>query len=304
MAGTGAPVPIRSPAAAVPAVQSPVPVSSVPYPGASVTPAQVYPPAFQRRPSGFTPQTPHAVPYQAAAASAAVSSPYAPAAQQPPYTPYQTSRAPVPPAAAAYNPNAPRPIEVFQLSDAANATIPADIRQQFHCDDHGHVLFFSSPPLDLAPSTGKKLGHSLKYLAAKEERRRKVDERKRKAEHQQGGPDQAGAPTKQARTTQGQGDHEDPSSPAALAGRVETLTTRAVEIMTGQIVAGTDQIYKSLYGDQASALMDTDAKVREEQIREEGKLKARTAEIKTQAREGGAGFVSLRGNAVYMDGNE
>lgn len=303
MAGTGAPVPIRSPAAAVPALQSPVP--SVPYPTASMTPAQVYPPAFQRRPSGFAPQTPHAVPYQGTAAAAAVSSPYASAAQQPPYTSYQTSRVPVPPpAAAAYNPNAPRPIEVFQLSDTANSTIPADIREQFHCDDQGHVLFFSCSPLDMAPSTGKKLGHSLKYLAAKEDRRRKIEERKRKVEERQDGPEQAGTPTKQARTTQEQEDHDDPSSPAALAARVEKLTTRAVETMTDHIASGTNQIYESLYGDQASAVMINNAKLREEQVRVDREMKARTAEIRTQVREGGAGFVSLRGNAVYMDGNE
>ncbi|RDW67978.1 hypothetical protein BP6252_09374 [Coleophoma cylindrospora] len=43
-----------------------------------------------------------------------------------------------------YNP--PRQSETYTLHDDANATIPADIRNQFPCDDEGRVLFFSKPP--------------------------------------------------------------------------------------------------------------------------------------------------------------
>ncbi|KAI9738207.1 MAG: hypothetical protein M1834_008705 [Cirrosporium novae-zelandiae] len=43
--------------------------------------------------------------------------------------------------------NAPRPAEVYTLSDAANAAIPPEIRNQFHCDNNGHIVFFTKPPL-------------------------------------------------------------------------------------------------------------------------------------------------------------
>ncbi|ODH46796.1 hypothetical protein GX48_07128 [Paracoccidioides brasiliensis] len=78
-----------------------------------------------------------------------------------------------------YNSNAPRPVETFILSDNANAAIPEDIRKQFHCDEKGRVLFFTSPPLDIVPPVEQTvLGHSLRYLAAKEERQKKIEKRK------------------------------------------------------------------------------------------------------------------------------
>lgn len=79
-----------------------------------------------------------------------------------------------------YNP--PRTIEVYTLPDAAVSSIPADIRSQFHRDDSGRVLFYTTPPLDANPIPENKqaLGHSLRYLADKA-RNKEEDERKRKA---------------------------------------------------------------------------------------------------------------------------
>ncbi|ODM18335.1 hypothetical protein SI65_06206 [Aspergillus cristatus] len=271
------PVSIRSPAAPVVPVQgSPVPVPSASYQSPNMAAAQVYQPGLQRRPS-FAPPTP-GVPYP----GAAVSSPYA-TAQATPYSPYQTNR--LAPQPTVYNPNAPRPIEVFQLSDAANAAIPADIREQFHCDDHGRVLFFSSLPMDILPSSRQKLGHSLKYLAAKEERRKKLEERKRKASEQ----DEREEAAKRARA-----DEE-----SALATRVEALTNRAVETMTNQIVSGTDKIYEALYQDQADAAKSADAKVREQRIVIDRATQEQTAGIKAHSQ--GTSLVTLRGNAIYMN---
>ena len=274
MTGTAAPIPVRSPAAAVPAVQG------SPYHPSNVTPAQVYPPAYQKRPSNFTPQATHSIPYQATA----VSHPYA-TSQATPYTPYQANRVPVP-QPTVYNPNAPRPVEVFQLSDAANAAIPADIREQFHCDDHGRVLFFSSRPLDIATSTRQKLGHSLKYLAAKEERRKKVEQRKRKAHEQEGEREES---AKRARA-----DEE-----AVLATRVESLTNRAIETITNQVVAETNKLYKALYQDQAEDAGAADSKAREQRILMDQVAQGQTAAIKAYSQD--ATFVSLKGNAMYMD---
>jgi hypothetical protein len=76
------------------------------------------------------------------------------------------------------------------MSDAANSSIPLEIRQQFPCDDQGRVLWFTTPPLHhtVAPleaishKDGKPLAHTPKYLAAKEKRKALIEERKREAQ--------------------------------------------------------------------------------------------------------------------------
>jgi len=88
----------------------------------------------------------------------------------------------LPHAGNAYNP--PRPPEVYTLPDATNEAFPAEVRQQFKCDEAGRILFFSAPPLvrasgALSPSTAN-LGHSAKYLLgrgawlAEREKKRKL----------------------------------------------------------------------------------------------------------------------------------
>ncbi|MCJ1246563.1 hypothetical protein MMC30_003771 [Trapelia coarctata] len=77
------------------------------------------------------------------------------------------------------NPMAKPPDEVFHLSDSANAAIPADIRAQFQTDEHGRVLFFTKPPLDVLPPVDPPV-HSLKYVAAKL-RRQKAEREKLEA---------------------------------------------------------------------------------------------------------------------------
>ncbi|MBE7181701.1 MAG: hypothetical protein INR71_10940, partial [Terriglobus roseus] len=96
--------------------------------------------------------------------------------------------------------NAPQPPEVYCLSDAANASIPEDIRKQFHCDDQGRVLFFTAPPVEVggpssmslstgderkaddrrAPREELKLGHSVRYLAARARRDALVAEKRKR----------------------------------------------------------------------------------------------------------------------------
>lgn len=101
---------------------------------------------------------------------------------------YQTSHSTPRPAASstathaghtnAYNP--PRTVEVYMLPDSANASIPADVRSQFHCDDLGRVLFFTSPPLDAnpIPEEAQSLGHSLRYLADKARQKGENDKKR------------------------------------------------------------------------------------------------------------------------------
>jgi len=79
------------------------------------------------------------------------------------------------------------------LNDAANASIPPDIRHQFRCDNAGRVLFFTAPPVEFAeqestmgaPGKGPLLGHSIEYTASKIRRKAELEERKkRRAEAQ------------------------------------------------------------------------------------------------------------------------
>ncbi|OOF98509.1 hypothetical protein ASPCADRAFT_512767 [Aspergillus carbonarius ITEM 5010] len=272
----------RSPAAPIPPTQhSPAPVPPVNFHQSQIPPTRVYhQPASQRRASGFVPQTPHPAAYQVSA----IPHPYA-AAQQTPYAPYPGNRLSVPPLGV-YNPNAPRPIEVFHLSDSANAAIPEDIREQFHCDDQGRVLFFSSPPLDVIPSVQQKLGHSLKYLAAKEERRKLVEAKKRKENHKQ--ERQEGSVKRQ------RADEE-----TALAAHVDTLTAKAVGSLTSQITDGTDQLYEILYQDKAGSMRRADTRAHERRILGEHGSQEETLRILAHSKE--ATFVSLKGSAMYLD---
>lgn len=254
---------------------SPVPVPSAAY-QTQMNP-QMYQPN-QRRTSSFVPQTPAGA-YQASPAA----HPYS-AAQPSPYGPYSTNRLHAA-AAPVYNPNAPRPVEVFHLGEAANAAIPEDIRKQFHCDERGHVLFFSAPPLDIIPPTQPKLGHSLKYLAAKEERQKKATERKRKLAEDQSQRDEE---AKRLRANE----------ETALAARVEALTPKAIECMLQHIASGTDELYKAFYRDQAASARTADNKARENRIQTDGLARQQTAQIQAQSNHGG--FVSLKGSAMYL----
>jgi chromatin structure-remodeling complex subunit RSC1/2 len=76
-------------------------------------------------------------------------------------------------------------VEVYVLPDHANASIPADIREQFQRDEQGRVLFFTAPPVNssrIVAKEGQALGHSARYLALKAKRdaarvaKRKADE--------------------------------------------------------------------------------------------------------------------------------
>ncbi|KAI5287299.1 hypothetical protein KEM54_006089 [Ascosphaera aggregata] len=106
---------------------------------------------------------------------------HSPYTAQAAYQTYQSSSrmqpAAIPPAP--YNPNAPRPVEVYTLPDDVNDAIGKNLREQFQCDQEGRLLFFSAPPLDPVGPSDCDLSHSAKYLAAREERDKEI-KRKRK----------------------------------------------------------------------------------------------------------------------------
>lgn len=243
-----------------------------------MTPSQAFTASLQRRASQLaTPQTPAGA-YQPSPPA----QPYS-AAQPSPYTGLPQNRMQAPPAV--YNPNAPRPVEVFHLSDAANAAIPEDIRDQFHCDDHGRVLFFSAPPVDFIPPSKQKLGHSLKYLATKEEHQKKVEERKRKLADEQTEREDAAKRQRAEVETE-------------LTGRAEALTGKAFETLVQRVVTGTDQLYGYLHQARDDAAMDLDG-TRERFAVADRQAMEQTQQIQAQSTKDG--LVNLKGTALYLD---
>jgi len=146
----------------------------------------------------------------------------------------------------AYNP--PRPVEVYHLSDNANASIPPDIRAQFHRDEQDHILFFTAPPLDVPriPGAAKKLGHSIKYLAAKA-RERAASEAKK---------DTTTCPV--AATDEKAELKRKTPDPDARASEIARLKSHALEVLGSQIQEGTEKIYKEMYGPEWRGVMQAE----------------------------------------------
>lgn len=160
---------------------------------------------------------------------------------------YQAPRIPVPPMAPqVYNPNAPKPVETFHLQDSSNARVPPDIRQNFQCDEQGRLLFFSTPPLDIVSNEHQGLGHSIRYLAAKEERKKRIAERKAALQRQQ---QEAEAAAKRQKTEDIANEQE----------RIKNLEEEAWKLLTDRISQGTKDFYKIHYGDNAEAVMAHDS---------------------------------------------
>lgn len=265
--------PVRSPAVGTPlqmAVPTTIPVQ--PYQAQAVpSPAPYYQP-LQARTTPYATPSAHPSTYQSTpvqqpvAAAVPSPQPYSQTAAQP--SPYTANRYPAPtpapaptstPAAPVYNPNAPRPIEVFHLSDTANAAIPAEVRSEFHCDDHGRVLFFSTPPMDMVSSATvakKQLSHSLKYLAAKAER-----EKRRKRLHEQQEQDTMSIDVndqqpKRARLDTGTEETIDPS-------RLTKLISKTVSLLAKTITTGTTTFYNTIYTNPQTAAEYAEADTRQ-----------------------------------------
>ncbi|KAL2072320.1 hypothetical protein VTL71DRAFT_11663 [Oculimacula yallundae] len=183
-----------------------------------------------------------------------------PAAQQPNplanYNHYQSSSAPAPrpvgPVSNAhtsshtiYNP--PRPIEVYTLPEMAHNAIPADIRAQFHHDEFGRVIFYTTPPLDINPVPQEKqvLGHSLRYLADKA-RRKEEDDKKRKIRAVEL-ETAAGERLKRMKTSD--------------EGTVNWIVAQKLEALSkwnADMENGTDEMYKQLHGENWQEVRDAD----------------------------------------------
>ncbi|KAL9626303.1 MAG: hypothetical protein Q9164_007904, partial [Protoblastenia rupestris] len=163
--------------------------------------------------------------------------------------------------------------EVYVMSDAANASIPLEIRQQFPCDDNGRVLWFTTPPLNntvtpldvVSPKNGKPLAHTPVYLAAKEKRKKLIEERKKQIQDGSAAADQS---AEAENRTENDGH---PSSKRRRIIDVE-VDTLVLQTLTDQILNANKEWYKSQYGDSAEEAEAFDA-VRAEERRTEVEAK-------------------------------
>lgn len=130
------------------------------------------------------------------------------------------------------NYKAPQPVEVWHLNDAANASIPPDIREQFERDEYGRVLFFTAPPLDMAGgvSSVAHLGHSARYLAAKLKREEARAQKPKPSSNPNG--------------LQKQQDDDELNLAAT-----EPDLSKTMHSWEEQSIAGTRAAFKKLYGD-------------------------------------------------------
>ncbi|KAK3207343.1 hypothetical protein GRF29_103g725202 [Pseudopithomyces chartarum] len=140
---------------------------------------------------------------------------------------------------------APQPVEVYVLPDHANASIPADVREQFQQDDQGRVLFFTAPPINnpgFVKDDGQAIGHSARYLAmkAKREAQRAA---KRKA-------DEAGAAAREEAAKKAHVEAEE-----KLQKDVAALRTKAIHALEDQLAYATETGLRTTSGDEGAGIL-------------------------------------------------
>ncbi|KAH7369930.1 hypothetical protein BKA65DRAFT_8698 [Rhexocercosporidium sp. MPI-PUGE-AT-0058] len=199
-------------------------------------------------------QTPHyqsQISYQHNSASTPITQQPNPLANYNNYQGSSTAPRPAAPVSNMHTPHAvyhpPRPIEVYTLPEMAHSAIPADIRAQFHHDEYGRVIFYTTPPLDVNPIPQDKqnLGHSLKYLADKA-RRKEEDDTKRKAR------------TAELETAAGERLKRMKTS---VEGRFNWIVAQKLDALSRwnlDMENGTDEMYKQLHGDNWKEARDLD----------------------------------------------
>lgn len=169
----------------------------------------------------------------------------------------------------AYNP--PRPQEVYRVTDSVNAQIGEDIRRQFHCDDNGNILFFTAPPQDtpLVPERARTLGHSVKYLAAKAREREAA---------------KAAAAQKDANAILGNGGIKRKASSEFQDQNDGEIKRQTIEEhwlikLAENINAGTEQIYKNMYGAEWKIVMEAEGQrltiIQQEQLKKNREMEQR-----------------------------
>ncbi|KAF2258533.1 hypothetical protein CC78DRAFT_572430 [Lojkania enalia] len=218
----------------------PVPTPQPHHVATAYTPT--HPQQYHAHSQSPAPHIPHLPPAQPAAYQTITPHPSFSTSQPPPPLPqYATPRSTVPyqqPLQAPVGYKAPQPVEVYILNDHANSSIPPSIRSQFQRDEQGRVLFFTAPP-QFTPSNiirkeGSALGHSARYLAAKQ-KRDKLRAAKRKVEEV------------------GAAEREEAAKKAKIEAReklvrnVKELSARAVKALEEQLAEATRRDFEALF---------------------------------------------------------
>lgn len=168
-----------------------------------------------------------------------------------------------------------RSAEAYTLNSAANESIPKEIRDQFPQDDNGHVLFFTTPPLNNrnpVVSSDQKvnstpLKHSEAYTKSLTVRKRKLDQHQSQLN---GDVDSVNLST-----------HNENGLPRpAKSPRLEAQRTRIVPdssvgygltALATQVKKATYNEYQSRYGDEWKRILRADLDYGERQRNAETK---------------------------------
>ncbi|THV75028.1 hypothetical protein D6D29_00117 [Aureobasidium pullulans] len=186
----------------------------------------------------------------------------------------------------------PAPIEVWTLPDAANASIPPEIRNMYQTDDQGRVLFFANPPVVLADEPNdpnKNLGHSLAYLAEKSRRSAKTQDivARRKAYEQ--GKLELAAKKKRHR------EHDE----EMRQGDYETQVNRALNMFNQHLARNTASELKAMYGEEG---WEEGMEAMLSNVEQQQKLAAqRKVLMEKNAAQRASEQVSLKSNGVMFD---
>ena len=168
--------------------------------------------------------------------------------------------------------NSQRAPDVYYLQ-AANAAIPADIRNEFQQDRQGHVLFFPKPPISVqrpdSDVSRAQLPIRLRAALIRSRRSRKELESARTSSNV---PER---PTKRRRESKEEKEEQ--------AVDVEAMLRQCREWLKGQ-QNGTDEIWKVNYGDGWQKVRDLNA-IRLEAIRSEARAHRRVIEAKLPSNE-------------------
>ncbi len=184
--------------------------------------------------------------------------------------------------------NAPRAPEVYHLDNNANASIPKEIRDQFHCDGQGRVLFYTTPPVnvEILEGQGRVLGHSVRYLAAKQ---RREMEMRAKRSFEEAQPNQTEEARKKAKV-----DTSLPSDEVIL-----NTTVKALELLEDQLASATRADYEALMNGNAQQGIETDVERLVSMHWEAYKMEEEMAEREKRRKE--QENTGLRGMTVLMD---
>ncbi len=149
------------------------------------------------------------------------------------------------PTSNAYHP--PRAPEVYTLPDNMDAAIPPEVRNRFHRNDRGRVLFFTAPSIRRSDNgvlpEYASLGHSVHYLNGLDEFRK---ERRRKRQER----DEALADVAQKKAALEAKEREE-SRETLL-----NLTEQSIEQFVERANAGNEALYANLGGWSREVLVD------------------------------------------------